>query len=73
MSLDNGAVKYNLYIRGIGYPVDAVASFSCNSGYNRDGCAQTTCLVSGEWAHKKPMCNQGKIYHILSHLKLVNI
>ena len=71
LSLDNGAVSYNKNLVGNRYPVDTVASFSCNSGYDRDGCASTACLMSGQWAHQKPTCNKGDKYHIVLYFELV--
>ena len=55
---------------GGGFPLNTVASFSCNDGYHREGCESTTCQIkgtSGQWdqINHLPTCekgNKGKIY-----------
>ena len=38
-----------------GYPVNTVASFSCNSGY-QNGANSATCEASGNWNEEIPTC-----------------
>ena len=59
LSLEHGQVTYSKDKVGDRYPLDTVASFSCNSGYHRDGCEATTCPASGEWNLHPPTCNKG--------------
>ena len=40
------------------YPVDTVASFSCNHEYKISGSVKTTCQPSGSWNLNPPSCNQ---------------
>ena len=60
LSLEHGAVSYNQVMVGNRYPVDPVVTFTCNSGYSRDGCERTSCQTSGNLAHAKPKCNKGE-------------
>ena len=62
MSISNGRVMYDrarVSVNG-GWPVDTVASFSCNSGYSRSGSSSRTCQTSGNWNQQNPTCNQNK-------------
>ena len=46
---------------GEGYPLETVASFSCNEGYNLSGPDDVTCELPGEWNRDQdPQCNLGK-------------
>ena len=60
VSLSNGAVNYNSsHVSVARYPVNTVATFSCNRGYSRSGAGSRTCQTSGEWNQHTPTCNQG--------------
>ena len=58
-SPSNGRVSYNKNIVGGRYPVNTVASFTCNRGYNRNGHNSRTCESSGNWNRQTPTCNRG--------------
>ena len=60
LNLDNGGVTYNeSMVMTDEYPVDTLASFSCDRGYNLNGSATSTCQTSGEWDQDTPTCEQG--------------
>ena len=41
------------------YPIDTVASFSCNSGYSRSGPSSSTCQsIHGGWSRGRATCNK---------------
>ena len=47
LSLDNGGVTYNeSMVMTDEYPVDTLASFSCERGYNLNGSDTSTCQTS---------------------------
>ena len=56
LSLVNGEVSYTKPAENGQYPVDTVASFSCNSDYYQNGGDSTTCQTSGNWNKKSPTC-----------------
>ena len=58
-SPSNGGISYNKEKVGGRYPVNTEASFSCNSGYNRNGHSSRTCQSDGNWDQQTPSCNQG--------------
>ena len=59
----NGEINYNKApVADGGYPLDTVASFSCDYGYSRSGSSSRTCETSGNWNHQNPTCNQSKLY-----------
>ena len=71
LDLENGKTSYSPSTKVSGrFPLNTVASFSCNGGYHREGCESTTCRISGtsgEWDQIKhlPTCKKGnkvKIY-----------
>ena len=55
----NGDISYNKDKVGGRYPVNTKASFSCNSGYNRNGHSSRICQSAGNWNHQTPTCNPG--------------
>ena len=57
LSIENGKVSYNENSVDGGYPMDTVASFSCNSGYHRVGAGSSTCQSPGRWNNAIPRCN----------------
>ena len=59
LSLSNGNPSYNKGAVNGRYPVDTEVTFSCNSGYTRNGCDRTTYRTTGEWGHSTPTCNKG--------------
>ena len=48
-------------------PNDTV-DFSCNTGYNLNGCNRSTCQSTGDWKPHTPTCTPGKPPH--GHLYL---
>ena len=38
--------------------LDAQANYSCASGYNINGSASITCLISGNWSDDTPVCDR---------------
>ena len=61
LSLSNGEVSYSGSALNGEYPVNVVASFTCNYGYTLSGSASSTCENSGTWNKQDQMCNQGKV------------
>ena len=41
------------------YPVDTLASFTCNDGYSKGGSDNRRCLASGNWDGDDQTCNKG--------------
>ena len=73
LTLSNGAVSYSNHSVGGGrYPVDTVATFSCNRGYSQSESSSRTCQTSGNWNQATPTCNQSKSKNIQSP-KYINI
>ena len=65
LTLTNGAVSYNSHPASVArYPVDTVATFSCNHGYSLSGSTSGTCQTSGNWNQATPTCNQSKLKNI---------
>ena len=58
LRLSNGRVSYNKSPVGGSYPLDTMASFSCNGGYSRSGSSSRTCQTSGSWSSQTPRCNK---------------
>ena len=58
----NGQVSYDSNPDSDGlYPVDAIATFSCEEDYFLDSdYNSTTCLDSGNWNQPTPMCTGNK-------------
>ena len=55
---DNGQITYSLpSVTNGEYPVDTVASFTCNDGYYRLGSGSRTCQTTGSWDQTTPTCN----------------
>ena len=42
-----------------GYPVDTMATLTCNYGYSLSGSASRICETSGDWEQPTPNCNLG--------------
>ena len=63
--LENGDVNFDNNAEDQGYPAGTVASFSCDSGYNRDGPNSATCQPSGTWDKDTPHCNGGNVWPYL--------
>ena len=61
LSLSNGEVSYSGSAMNGEYPVNTVASFTCNSGYALSGSESSTCETSGTWNEQDQMCNQGEV------------
>ena len=59
LNLINGHVTYNRSPVGGNYPVDTVASFSCNSGYYKSQAGTRTCQETRNWSNQNPTCNRG--------------
>ena len=60
LSISNGAVAYSRDPVNGQYTVGTIASFSCYSGYRRDGPSSRTCQISGKWNQRTPNCNRSK-------------
>ena len=58
--MTNGHVWYNRPGINHGYPVNTLATFSCNIGYEVVGSDSLTCQSSGEWS-KLPKCGGNKV------------
>ena len=58
LSLSNGVVDYSRGEVNGQYPVDTVATFSCNPGYSRSGYNSSTCLTPGNWNQQTPICSE---------------
>ena len=57
-NLENGDINYNESLLTNGeYPVDTLASFMCNRGYDLSGSDSGTCQTSGDWDQQTPTCN----------------
>ena len=64
MELENGQTTYNdSMVQNNGYPLNTVASFTCNPGYNLNGSDSSTCQDSLNWDQQIPACDQGKNVH----------
>ena len=59
LSLVNGQITYDPLLLNNQHPLDSVASFECNYGYNITGPNSSTCETSGTWSQQSPMCIQG--------------
>ena len=66
LSLINGTIRYSKspLTNGV-YPVDTIASFTCNHGYSISASEYLTCQINGTWDKDVPICTQGK--HITSN------
>ena len=63
-SLQNGEITYNESMLTNGeYPVDTLASFMCNRGYDLSESGSSICQTSGDW-DETPTCNQGNEINI---------
>ena len=58
--LENGQVRYNQLAVNGQYPVDTVASITCDYGYNLEGANSRVCQSSGTWSQKSTLCKMGK-------------
>ena len=56
LSLVSGEVSNTESAENGQYPVDTVASFSCDSGYYQHGPNSVTCQTSGNWNEEAPRC-----------------
>ena len=61
-SPSHGGVSYSESPVGGRYPFATVATFSCNSGYNRQGSSTRTCGTSKTWTSQSPTCKRGNRY-----------
>ena len=59
LSLANGQITYDPLSSSNQYPVDSVASFTCDYGYRLLGSDSTTCHSSGTWSEPTPTCTLG--------------
>ena len=39
-----------------GYPVNTLASFSCDKDFRREGSSSAICQSSGNWSEQTPIC-----------------
>ena len=73
LSLSNGQVCYNHGPNNGQYPVDTVASITCDYGYNLDGSHSRFCQPSGTWNHTAS-CRQGnsmrKLFYACISIKI---
>ena len=69
LSLSNDEVSYSGSAVNGEYPVNTVASFTCNSGYALSGSESSTCETSGTWNEQYQMCNQGEVEGIWLKIK----
>ena len=60
VSLANGEVNYNQspVSNGI-YPLNTIASFTCNNGYYLVGSKSSTCHAPNSWNNDIPTCSKG--------------
>ena len=59
-SLENGEVDYDKQrVNDERYPIDTVATYTCNTGYSQSGSSSRTCQNSGNWEPALPTCNEG--------------
>ena len=66
LSLVNGQIDYSDSALTAGeYPVDTVASFTCDFRYYLSGAGSITCQTSGKWNAESPMCKSNKSYALL--------
>ena len=56
----NGRITFNASLVGGRYPLYTVATYHCNSGYNREGGHTSTCSTSGNWQGLSPTCKKKK-------------
>ena len=62
LSLANGQIQYNASLASNAeYPVDTLASFTCNHGYTISGSSLSICQPSGNWNHQPPICGESKV------------
>ena len=69
----NGRITYNPPVVDGKVPLYAVASYHCNSGYNRQGGSGLTCRLSYStplWFGRRPTCVKGNEIKIILLLKL---
>ena len=58
----NGRVSFNKpEVRRNFYDLGTVASFTCNSGYSREGSSSSTCQNSGMWSSQAPTCKKSNV------------
>ena len=63
LSLVNGQIDYTESALTNGeYPVDTVATFTCDFRYYLSGSESITCQTSGEWNAESPMCKSNNSY-----------
>ena len=59
-SFENGEVNYDKQPVNDGrYPIDTVATYTCNIELVRSGSSSRTCQNSGNWEPALPICYQG--------------
>ena len=57
ISLPDGRVSFNRDPTDNGqYPVETIATFTCNPLHSLYGDESTTCETSGSWSHQIPTC-----------------
>ena len=54
----NGQITYNKQLVGGRIPWKTVATYTCNSGYSRDGGSASTCRNTGVWQGLSPTCKK---------------
>ena len=65
LSFPNGHISYSESALLSGrYPLDTVASFTCNYGYSISGLQLQTCQPNEAWDNQPPTCTQSKKFNI---------
>ena len=64
----NGTVTYTTQGNQLdgGYPLNTVATYSCNEGYTPSGRTSSFCRIEG-WSHPPPTCagNRKKLHFVI--------
>ena len=61
--LQNGRISYSKSAVFGKYPVQTIATFTCNNLYRREGHSFTVCHASGNWISGTTSCNLSNEYH----------
>ena len=61
--VSNGSVSYaRVSVEDGRFPVDTIATFTCNSGYYVYGDLSATCTALGIWSQQTPTCRGNNIF-----------
>ena len=62
------------------YPVDTMATFSCDEGFSLSGSSSSICQDSGNWSQETPICGNElnvfylhKNYESIPHTNILNL